>query len=558
MNNALSVASRRHLIGVRSFVSEVRGAHVRHDYHTVGGRVWIAPASEAERVYQKPRRYFRSSIHCNTTSSQREHVSAESISRSRCRIAFSQPSYAHEQSRRKSTGNPLNNSVGQSKKQVQPKARIEAENAPETEGQIQYTQEQVNEIFRREVDLSKANLVLNTIQHRRVSGSLIDEELSFSPEAGIEPELPGRALQYLRRTYLVDEQAAGQAYAEREAQRIEDELIARSESLGLYKRREDEKPADFQGREADGQGVFRRDVEIGSSHPQELSKEDYPYGRSGLDEIKAYYESQHTPLDKEAQALHQATESVRAEKIQEQQQQQQDSAQTSEGSLLARPQGDQALTTPRKKAEWLEYYEKRAQLSTMQEVARMTNFARLFPTTVVAILTISLCCLFASFYHPPPRAARLWPDTPPAAATVLTIIGLNVAVWLAWKMPPLYRSMNKYFLQVPGYPFALSVVGNVFSHQQLSHLGMNMLLLWFLGTRCMHELSLSLSFPSCHPFHPAHCRVYTSPTPHSFSFYSQKLSPLSARSCFFFFSSPKQLSRSSPSMGTARRQRAHR
>jgi len=34
--------------------------------------------------------------------------------------------------------------------------------------------------------------------------------------------------------------------------------------------------------------------------------------------------------------------------------------------------------------------------------------------------------------------------------------------------------MNMYFLQIPGYPYAFSILGNVFSHQKFLHLAANM------------------------------------------------------------------------------------
>ena len=64
------------------------------------------------------------------------------------------------------------------------------------------------------------------------------------------------------------------------------------------------------------------------------------------------------------------------------------------------------------------------------------------------------------------------------------IMLVNSAVLVAWRMPQAWRFLNRYFLSVPGYPYALSVVGNVFSHQQPLHLATNMFVLWLMGTRC--------------------------------------------------------------------------
>lgn len=77
----------------------------------------------------------------------------------------------------------------------------------------------------------------------------------------------------------------------------------------------------------------------------------------------------------------------------------------------------------------------------------------------------------------------MWRDVPPAAATVFGIMGVNVAIYLLWKAPPAWRLLNRYFISVPLYPYAMSVVGSIFSHQQLRHLATNTLILWLIGTR---------------------------------------------------------------------------
>lgn len=101
----------------------------------------------------------------------------------------------------------------------------------------------------------------------------------------------------------------------------------------------------------------------------------------------------------------------------------------------------------------------------------------------VAVVTICLGYMFAQNYEPPARQDRMWPNVPPAAATVMSIIGINVGVFMLWKFPPAWKLLNRYFLSVAAYPYALSVVGSVFSHQAFKHLATNMIILWFLGTR---------------------------------------------------------------------------
>lgn len=86
---------------------------------------------------------------------------------------------------------------------------------------------------------------------------------------------------------------------------------------------------------------------------------------------------------------------------------------------------------------------------------------------------------------------------PPALATVGTIVGANVAITLLWKFPPLWRVLNRFFVIVPMYPNALSVIGSTFSHQTWRHLMMNMMVLGIMGTRgkllcCPHRVNLIL------------------------------------------------------------------
>jgi rhomboid-like protein len=109
---------------------------------------------------------------------------------------------------------------------------------------------------------------------------------------------------------------------------------------------------------------------------------------------------------------------------------------------------------------------------------------RIIPSFIVCTIVLSLCYLYATTYQPPQPSSRLFPDTPPAASTIFTIIGLNLLVYGLWNFfPPAIRLLNKYFISIPGAPNALSVVGNVFSHQSLYHLCSNMFFLWLIGTR---------------------------------------------------------------------------
>ncbi|KAL8950700.1 MAG: hypothetical protein Q9222_003286 [Ikaeria aurantiellina] len=146
-----------------------------------------------------------------------------------------------------------------------------------------------------------------------------------------------------------------------------------------------------------------------------------------------------------------------------------------------------ALTKePPKIALWAERYRREAEASGLKSVPKISFIERAGPSTLLGVAVVLLCVMFAQNYSPPSRAGRLFPDIPVAAATIGALIAMNIVVHMAWRIPPFYRLMNKYFLLVIGAPRALSLVGNIFSHQIIPHLAANMAALWFIGTK-LHE-----------------------------------------------------------------------
>lgn len=114
----------------------------------------------------------------------------------------------------------------------------------------------------------------------------------------------------------------------------------------------------------------------------------------------------------------------------------------------------------------------------------MTNFQRLWPSTVFTVAFVGFSILFARNYDPPIREIRLFPDIPPAATTVMALIGINVIVFAAWRIiPQALKILNNHFIWTPGLPVSSSLLGSLFSHQELKHLASNMLVLWVAGTK---------------------------------------------------------------------------
>jgi len=79
------------------------------------------------------------------------------------------------------------------------------------------------------------------------------------------------------------------------------------------------------------------------------------------------------------------------------------------------------------------------------------------------------------------------PEFPPSVATFMALFVLNQIIFIAWKAPGAWKILNRYFLLSAGHPRALSLLGNTFSHQMLSHLTVNMAMLFFCGTQ-VHDL----------------------------------------------------------------------
>lgn len=111
---------------------------------------------------------------------------------------------------------------------------------------------------------------------------------------------------------------------------------------------------------------------------------------------------------------------------------------------------------------------------------------RLLPSILFAAAVSLASLLFAQTWTPPDRASRLMPSQPFSLATVLGIIGINVVILLAWRFPPAWGILNRYFTSVPAVVRPFSSLGSIFSHQHVGHICVNMLILCFIGIP-LHE-----------------------------------------------------------------------
>lgn len=286
------------------------------------------------------------------------------------------------------------------------------------------------EIFGPTVDKKTGHNVLEVLQAQRIAGTL-DQGITAP---GVSEQMTANALRWLRTHQPVDEDAA---------------IIARLDE-------ED------------------RQTQLDSPQPKvyipQQDPEDSPLtGHSALEAIK----DQRAKADAEAAA-------------------QQANAQIEASPPANNITGKPVVARRTEPAPWVQKYRAKALLSTSPSAPSMSHFQRLWPSTLFTLAIVVASVLLAQNYTPPKRSARLLPDLPPAAATLLALFNVNFAVFLLWRLPPAWPVLNRYAMMIPGAPRAFSMIGAAFSHQRLIHLVTNMVALWFFGSRCR------LAFPALH------------------------------------------------------------
>ena len=146
-------------------------------------------------------------------------------------------------------------------------------------------------------------------------------------------------------------------------------------------------------------------------------------------------------------------------------------------------QRDAALASDEK---WWHKHARNAQITAWDGLSAPPHiplWRRFGLPTLFTAAALGLCYAFSELYVPVAAGARLFPSIAPAAATTLGIIGANVLVWFAWRVPPLWRFLNANFLMHAVVPRSIQLLGCVFSHQKAMHLLANMAGVWIVGTR---------------------------------------------------------------------------
>ena len=300
------------------------------------------------------------------------------------------------------------------------------------------TTEEIVDIFQFAMDPGPATKVLEIVHGRRVAGTLEDPD-PYRDKDVAERFAYNAALEWLRANVPVDEEYNAGKRAEMVLMELDPDALVHDTS-GLYV------------------------PNSGMNHQR------HPYGESVLDRIK-----ETKKMQREAQEWRQKELKTKKEA---------NKKATGKAGLPEVSSGSTAVD-PGKPGAILQGYLDRARILP-NAPPDWTPFRRLWPSALATLGVLSGCVALALYYTPPVRSSRIWPDIPPSASTVGAIILVNVIVLLAWHNPPAFRFLNRYFVSVPGYPNPYSILGNVFSHQKLSHLCRNMLFLWLIGTR-LHD-----------------------------------------------------------------------
>ena len=300
---------------------------------------------------------------------------------------------------------------------------------PEGNTKVQLSERGIRQVFKGALSRENGNDLLSKLQAGRENGT---------PDTQVEDYTQGAmkaGLNFLRIKYPVDEEAAILARIDKELDHEfrlpqADPEYSRNQNSGLEKMRKENIKRNE--REEAQEKVEREKVQ----HREET--------RSSVE-------------NESGQVQHQETKTLQPRTFRE----------------LLDPN-----RKPKEPPDWVKRYRRNA---TDAEIVTLSPRRRLLPSGLFTLAIVLLSLLLADTYIPPSRDARMFPDTPPAAATLQTILTINIAVFLLWRVPQMWRFMNKYFINLPIKPRAPQMLLAAFSHQDVAHLVVNMMVVWFVG-----------------------------------------------------------------------------
>ncbi|KAK0387574.1 hypothetical protein NLU13_3820 [Sarocladium strictum] len=314
------------------------------------------------------------------------------------------------------------------------------------------SQEEVDRVFRRgSISADDANTLLRILHGRRVAGTLEDPAYAENTAQFSEKQIEA-ALDYLRITVPVDEALNAGLRAEVELAEIEEEEELRGQGISPTEKG------------ASSLSTFKI---------KPLYKTDPVYGESRFDQIRAENEAKSAALEAARQARQRAEEEAAggAEALER--------ARAGPVALIKEDGGK--IMNPK----IAEYYMK-AQEQGDIEPEFVSFWQRVLPSLTVVTLVIGFLAAVTTVYEEPADTYRMMRSLSTAQATVCALIGANIIVWLGWKVPPLWGLFNRYMILVVGKVKPVTLLTANFSHQKLTHLLMNMVPLYFVGT-ALHE-----------------------------------------------------------------------
>ncbi|KAL7761880.1 hypothetical protein ACKLNR_008415 [Fusarium oxysporum f. sp. zingiberi] len=309
------------------------------------------------------------------------------------------------------------------------------------------TDAEVVEAFGKGINPKRANQLLRILHGRRVAGTLDDPAFAVHTSSYTKSQI-AKGLEYLRKSVKVDEVLNAGLRAEDELAQLEAEKEAAKKPKQASKKNKNE--AETKPEE----------------QPAPVYKPDPVYGHSKLDELRA----QNVAKRKAKEALEAEARKAAEAK-----------GEVNSGTLANLDhKAERQIANPK----IAEYY-KKAQ-SDLEAPVELKTWERVLPSATLVALVIGFLAAVSTVYEEPAPRYRVFPDISTAHATLGAIVAVNVLVWAAWKAPPLWRLLNRYMIIAVGAVKPVSMFTAPFSHQYFSHLLINMVPLFLVGS-ALHE-----------------------------------------------------------------------